>query len=391
MLMKKTLRFTASAAAAVLMAAAPGMDLAVEANLYPDGLDLFGYLYQLTGRTVASLDENRLTVALLTAVCLWMTFKYLFHKPKDTGIGEYILSGFSGGMMLLAAAVRTQDTAAVLWANLFQLAKAGMCFAGYTLLFLLALRALKHGMLLLRTASPAADLRSLDRASSFWRIFAVLCIAWLPHIIARYPGVLMWDSYMQIKQFLGEAERWANHPPFGTMLYGCVAWLGEKLDQRNLIYFQFTLLQCASFIAVLSYSLCIMKRQQVDIRVRLGVLAVYAFSPAYAGWATVISKDTDYQIALLLLLAELLVFICERERFVKGARHWVLLTLSCAALMLNRHNGTAVVAVVLLGMAIVLLSAGQRKKLIQLSLCAMLAFGSAVGMEQAIVSARGAA
>lgn len=64
----------------------------------------------------------------------------------------------------------------------------------------------------------------MRRYDTFWRLFAVIAAAWLPQILIRYPGVLMWDSYMQIKQFMGEAERISSHPPFGTLVYGC--WPG---------------------------------------------------------------------------------------------------------------------------------------------------------------------
>ena len=56
----------------------------------------------------------------------------------------------------------------------------------------------------------------------------------------------MWDSYMQIKQFMGEAERVSSHPPFGTLVDGLLAWLGEAAGNRNLVYFVFTLLQCGA-------------------------------------------------------------------------------------------------------------------------------------------------
>jgi len=281
--MRKTLRGAGVLTGAWLIAITLGMDLAAARPARPEATELVGYLYQLIARTFASLTLDRLSLAALFAAALWLCRRYLFCKPAHTGIGEYLLSFFFGTMMLLCTAVKTQDTIAVLWANWFQLAKALLCLAGLFLLFLLLMRALRAGLAWLESAPTKNWLKRLDDGQSFWRLYAVLGLAWLPHIILRYPGVLMWDSYMQIKQFAGEANRWSNHPPFGTLLYGAVASLGETIGNRNLIYFLFTLAQCAACIAVLCESLRLMKRLQVPVWVRFGALAVYALSPCYAG------------------------------------------------------------------------------------------------------------
>lgn len=372
--------------AASLMALAPGIDLSVARNARPDGTDLFGYLYQLLARGFASVDENRLTVAVLFAACLWLCVKFLFRKADNTGVGEYLLCGFMAGMMLLSMAVRTQDTVSVLWANAFQLFKAFTSLVGLYFLFLMLFRSFHYGIGYIRNRNTPV-LSCAERQVSFWTIFAMLFIAWLPHMIVRYPGVLMWDSYLQIKQFMGEIERWSNHPPFGTLLYGCIALLGEKMGNRNLVYFVFTLLQCAAYIAVLSYSLCVMRRQRTGKYVCLGIFLLYAISPCIVGWATVISKDTAYQIALLLMAVELLVFVNEREWFFKSCKHFVLLGIGILFMILNRHNGAPLAALVLAAMLGMLIRAKQHRAIVKLLACFAASFVLAFGAEAAISAA----
>lgn len=258
-----------------LMAAAPWLNLAPARKALPDAQSLFGYVYQLIARTFASLEVDRLAAALLLAACLWLCRRFLFRKPAGTGVGEYGLCAFFSLMTLLCTAVRTQDTVAVLWDNAFQVCKAGLFLAGMYLIFLMLLRALRKGLEKGRQAGLPSSLSGLRRYDTFWRLFAVIAAAWLPQILIRYPGVLMWDSYMQIKQFMGEAERISSHPPFGTLVYGLLAWLGEAAGNRNLVYFGFTLLQCAAYIAVLSYTLCVMRRLGAPGWVRLTALLLY--------------------------------------------------------------------------------------------------------------------
>jgi len=380
--MKKVLKGTGVAPGAGLITLTLGVNIAPARAARPEATDLFGYLYQLVSRTFASITMDRVALAAVLMVCLWLCGRYLFHKPKGTGAGEYLLSGFFGGMMLLCTAVREQGTIAVLWANMFQLAKALMCFAGLTLMFLLLIRALREGLAWLGHDERKAWLERLDQRSSFWTICLVIAVAWLPHIIARYPGVLMWDSYMQIKQFMGQAERWANHPPFGTLLYGAVAMLGEATGHKNLIYFLFTLVQCACCIAVLSYSLQVMKRLRTPAMLRFAVLLIYALSPCYVGWQTVIAKDSSYVLLYMLLGTLMLECMFDRTAFFRGWK-LALLAAASALLALCRHNGMAAVAMALIAMACAL---GRKhwKSAVKVILIGVVALAIASGAETLI-------
>jgi len=380
--MKKALYSIGRLAGALLICAAFALDLSPARAARPEAVDAFGYVYQLLARTFASVTMDRVVLTAMFALAFWLCKRYLFHKPQGTGAGEYLLSMFLGGMMLLCTAVRTEDTVAVLWANLFQLPKAAICFAGLTLLFLLLLRALREG---LGEHSVRPWLGRLDEKATAGRLFVVIAACWLPQIIARYPGVLMWDSYLQIKQFVGQTERWANHPPFGTWLYGTVAVLGEKIGNKNLIYFMFTLLQCAACIAVLVYSLQVMKRLKVPAWVRLSALAVYALSPCYAGWQTVIAKDSSYALVYMLLATLLLECLFDPKHFFTKLR-LIIFSVSCALLALCRHNGVAAV-IAALAAVVFMHFKKARKALVVTVLCGVAGLVAAAGVETAIVSA----
>lgn len=371
-----------------LMTMAPWLDMAPARNAQPDASDFFGYVYQLIARTFASFQVDRLVAALLLVVCIWLCRRYLFCKPKGTGVGEYILCAFFAIMTLLCTAVRTQDTVAVLWENAFQLAKAALFVCGVYLLFLTLLRAVSNILENERQASLSSSPKGLRDKHSYWRTFLILTTAWLPQILIRYPGVLMWDSYMQIKQFMGEAERLSNHPPFGTLFYGTLAWLGEAVNSRNLVYFLFTLVQCACYIAVLAYTLQTMERMGVPRRVRGLALLLYALSPVYAGWATVISKDTMFQIPFLWMAALLLECLYDRETFYAGWRKPAALGVCFLVMALSRHNGAPLAAVVTLAMLVMLPAGAMRgRSAVRLLTCAAAALALAFGMQAAISAA----
>lgn len=380
--MKKYLQGAGCFGSAMLIALSLGMDLAPARAARPQAIDLFGYVYQLIARTFASIALDRLALAAVAVAALWLCRRFLFHKPEKTGAGEYVLCAFLGLMMLLATAVRTQGTVQILWTNAFQLAKTLLCAAGMYLLFLVLLRGLRQ----VCTALPAgccSRLYSLEHYLSLWKLFLILTVAWLPHIIARYPGVLMWDSYMQIKQFMGEGERWANHPPFGTLLYGAVAWLGECVGNRNLIYFLFTLFQCGCYLAVLSYSLVVLRRLGMPAVLWVGTLAVYAVSPCYAGWATVIAKDSSYVILYILLVTLMLEVMYDRKRFFRTPVRLAVWGIATVFLTLCRHNGAAIALAGLVCVAGVHWKAARRH-VIRLTACSLAALALAFGAETLI-------
>ena len=373
---------------ALLMTAAPWLDMAPARNARPDASDFFGYVYQLIARTFASFQVDRLAAALLLVVCVWLCRRYLFCKPEGTGAGEYALCAFLAVMTLLCTAVRTEDTVAVLWENAFQLAKAALFVCGVYLLFLTLLRALQNALKKERQASLPSSLKDLGGNHSYRRSFLILAAAWLPQILIRYPGVLMWDSYMQIMQFMGAAERLSSHPPFGTLVYGLLAWLGAAVDSRNLVYFIFTLVQCACYIAVLAYTLQTMERMGVPRRIRRLALLLYALSPVYAGWATVISKDTMFQIPFLWMTALLLECLYDREAFYAGWRKPAALGVCFLVMALSRHNGAPVAAVVTLALLVMLPSGAPRgRSAARLLTCSAAAFILAFGLEAAISAA----
>lgn len=379
--MKRSWKRGASAAAAALMAIAPALDMAVQRKALPDAVNLLDGLYQLVARTFAAVNMDGLTLSLLFAACMWLCRRYLFAKSGASGVGEYFLCAFLSLMMLLYHAVRTGDSLSLLWQNPFQIVKAALYMAGMYLLCLMLLRALEE--LLNRrqeTTSPSGRVGRWFGRMPFWASFTTLCLCWLPHLIIRYPGVLMWDSYAQIKQYIGEATRIATHPPFGTLVYGLVYQAGRLMGSVNIAYFIFTLLQSGCFIAVLAYSLLVMRRCGVPRRVRVLAMALYALSPCYVGWATVIGKDSAYLLLCMLLCTLLLELSRDPKRFLASWGRMAGLAGVLTLMMLTRHNGALVAGALLIALAILLvcrrLGHGAWLRLIACAaVCALLTLG----------------
>lgn len=339
--MKNTLRKISWIFFGLLAAWAPGMDMSVQRKLRPDAVDLGGYLYQAIGRTMASVQTDAVTLAIVVVAVLWIARRYLYHKPQRTGIGEYLICGFFSLMQLLNMAINQTGTVAVLYANLFQILKTLLCVCGWFVLFLCALRALNE--LLSGETRLKCKIPGCWEKHPFLFPFVILGIAWLPHIIVKYPGVLTVDTVLQYWQYAGIVQSTTPHPPFGQLVYGWLIDQGLKNGCMNLYYFGYTLIKSIAFISILSYSLAVMRRLRVPNWICWLALLLYAVSPVYVGWATVISKDTVYLMMIILCYALMLDAVVNVERFAYSKRRMGLLMLACVLMILERHNGITIV------------------------------------------------
>ncbi len=353
--MKKTVRWVLVALCGLWMAVAPGMNFALQRKALPDGVGLIDLVYQLIARTTAAFSTDSLALAVLALAFIWLANRCLLNGRDKPRTGEYLLCAFLSGMMLLNRAIRLDGTVRLLWQNSFQVAKSLLYFGGMFLIYLAALRALRSllskGQAALASSKTAVWADKLD----FGRSLLLLSLLWLPQIIIKYPGVIMWDTFHQIRQFIGDSPRIANHPPFGTLLYGLMYRLGEGLGNVNIGYLLFMLVQAGALLAVLAWSLHVMRRHGAPPWVRLAAFALYAISPCYAGWATVICKDTMYLILCLAIGVFLMEIAHEGIRFLLDTRRMVCLVGCFVLLWLTRYNGVLVVATALVALAVLLL------------------------------------
>jgi len=353
--MKKPLRWLLIALCALLMAVAPGMDFHVQAKALPDGVGLVDMLYQLIARTTAAFSTDSIALAALAIVFCWLANRFFFRAGQKFRLGEALLCAFLSGMMLLASAIRTGGSVRLLYENGFQVTKAALYLAGMYLIDLSACRALRAALAAGESPLNVGAAARWAQRLTFGRALLIIALCWLPQIIIKYPGVLMWDTFHQIKQFIGDVPRMNNHPPLGTLLYGLVYRFGALVGNVNIGYFLFMLLQAGAMAAVLAWSLAVMRRQAAPPWVRLGALLLYAVSPCYAGWATVICKDTMY-LTLCLFIGVLLLEAAQGfPAFWADKRKLLALGGAMVLLWLTRHNGVLIVVTVLAALAVMLL------------------------------------
>lgn len=386
MIFKKTIEKTSIVFCAVLMAIAPGMDFSVQRKVFPDAADFWDSCYQIIARTADAFSTDRISLAVLLCLVVWLCHRYLFKKPKGTGIGEYLLCAFMSGMMVLNRAISLTGSVQLLYTNSFQIIKTLLYFVGIFLFFLMGLRGLNDLLRLLRKVPVTAPLQRIIDKQTSKSLYLWLAILWLPHVIIKYPGVLMWDTFNQIKQFIGDFPKQSNHPPFGTLLYGIMAKLGMMLGNINIGYFLFMLVQVGAFLAVLVHSLTLMKRLGVNSWIRLSAFILYSVSPCYIGWATVICKDTMYLILCMQIGVFLMEFAHDGLAFLQNTKKKIGLCACLLLLWLTRYNGAIIVAIVFGAIAVaILIQKAGRAYYARLGIFALATIILSVGCNEALL------
>ena len=73
--------------------------------------------------------------------------------------------------------------------------------------------------------------------------FFVIAFSWLFWILLNYPGTTSGDGLVQLKQFLGEQDWGAAHPPFSSAIIGICFVLGRTIADANFGFFLYCLMQ----------------------------------------------------------------------------------------------------------------------------------------------------
>lgn len=324
----------------------------------PGGLGLWGHLrfgisYGLSNPR-ASLSFGLLCLGP-GALVGWLAYK----KALRPRLPEVLLAAFFSVNILISL---TQDR------RIFRLvALPGLDGAENVLLWaglLLAVSSLVHVAVQWLTAPLAPKDRGLTFSRKRkWLWAAVTLLCWVPVILLRAPGGLMFDTNTQIRSFQGTEIMNASHPLLTTFFYGGLYTLGQKLCCND-----FGIVLCVLPQAVLTLYAVAMLAEEVtvcrqDTRPGLGVSLFFGlvsvfpmfvmkglrdslFGPLYLLFALyyrrLLLKENKRDLVLLLVLG----FLCAATR--KGAIYLVILSL--LALLLYRRPLRKILSAAALGL-----------------------------------------
>lgn len=316
-------------------------------------------------------DFTLLNHSLIGVLLWWACFKALFAAAQmaDRRLLWVCLPlglVFSG-MMVCGSLVVQYRTA-----RLFELKTWVGIACGTPLFAALSMLFVKGPARKVRFGWMEERLQKLNERQFFLLCWGLVFLAWLPGLVASYPGVYGYDSIYQIDAYLKGALS-THHPILHTGWLGfCIVTLGTKLGSYEAGMCVYALMQMLVFSASVSSLLGYMRRRNAGHLLLLGSLLVFQFLPAYAILSFSATKDIVFSAFVVWTLLWLLEAARDAAR-LKGIRPWLTLLGLGIGLMLSRNQGLYVFLFALL--AGVLLWKGQRLRLICVAAAGVLCFG----------------
>lgn len=212
-------------------------------------------------------------------------------------------------------------------------AKAVLIFFAAGIVFFVAERLL----LIWNDRDVASEEPARFQISRILIVALILLAAWLPYILALYPGVVLPDTLMSISQILGNTPLTNHHPVIFTLTLG--AFFKLFGTNPNHAVFAFALFQSAVLAGTLSYSVEWVRVRGARRWMWIAAILFYALVPAFPIYAMNIQKDTLF--SCWVLLSGILAF--EVDRQVKDGKLYLPQCIALAVFLVlawfARNNG----------------------------------------------------
>ncbi len=185
--------------------------------------------------------------------------------------------------------------------------------------------------------------KKLSDKTTFFILFALIFIAWIPILLASYPGVYGYDSVYQINMYRsGEVS--LHHPIIHTYLLGFfVLDVGEILGSYEAGMCCYSIFQMLCLSATFSaiYTFYVSKRWKN--KSRLLVLLLIMFLPTNPIMAFSGTKDVIFA-AFFALSTMLLLMVAENPERIKSIKFDLLMIGSFFLMTIFRNQGKFLVA-----------------------------------------------
>lgn len=289
---------------------------------------------------------------LLTAAAVFVMLKEVKKREAKTDVATLVLSVILSFLLIVCISFKKYDSAIFLWGNSFQILLSTFCVLGFAVLLYLVLRLVYFG--LEHVELPAEQGKKHLQMVGFF----VIAFSWLFWILLNYPGTTSGDGLVQLKQFLGEQDWGAAHPPFSSAIMGICFVLGRTIADANFGFFLYCLMQ--TLVGAYAFSLSMKKLQELGISWKwcaVGIL-FFALTPFWGTYAQWFEKDLLYAEMTVLQAVYLMSVLKKKECGGKDAAGLIVFSvLSC----LLRNNGIYAIVPALLLLAIYLKGKERRK------------------------------
>lgn len=182
---------------------------------------------------------------------------------------------------------------------------------------------------------------------SFFVVWFVIFLAWVPYLLKYYPGITTPDSFDQICQSLGLTQLANHHPITHTAIIGIFMNIGKAVGNYNLGVALYSVFQMLVLSAGFSFGIYYMAKKNVDFRWRVISLLFLALYPVNGMYSITMWKDIPFAVCMLIFVIMLYEIASSKGEFFEKKKNIFLFVLSMIAVILFRNNGIYVVVLTL--------------------------------------------
>lgn len=199
-------------------------------------------------------------------------------------------------------------------------------------------------------------------------IMICLLIAWLPYLLACFPGSILGDSLSSIRQIKG-INPWSNHHPvLYTLFVGMFIQLGELLHSMQIGAALYSITQMMIMSATLSYALLWLYQKGIQLWMLVLAFGFYVITPIFGSYSIIMWKDPIYSCALFWYMF-LLYEAMQSKGLVLAKTTFLLKYIStCIIIIFFRNNGIYIVGICTLILLFRYLRNAKRFAIVSLSM-----------------------
>lgn len=309
-----------------------------------------GIIFGIMENLRQSFRYDSFSMTIIFASLFYACIK-IDKKKTHNMYGLYAVNAIIAILWLMSEGFRINDATTNIYCTEGQIAKSIIYVIGAThLLNVLSgllyefLKAKNPTMEINTKTSKIGDFYS-KHPYIWW--FILMFLVWIPHTIISHPASMECDAWDSLYQYFGKAPFTAHHPPVFTVLLGWFASLGLSLGDVNVGFFLWVLLQTLICTAIMAYVLYTMNKLKAPRWLIIITFLIVVISPFYNSYVTTIVKDTPYSFAVLLYMVELVYMHMDWKKYWKSLGHIFLFIMSNIAMILFRHNGKYILAIML--------------------------------------------
>lgn len=171
----------------------------------------------------------------------------------------------------------------------------------------------------------------------------LLILAWVPVLLAYYPGIFGYDVEPQIWQSMQKTYT-THHPLLHTVILYWFYELGGMLGDRAAGLVFYTIGQMLLLAAALSYLLLFLRRMGTSKKWRGFLLIFMAAVPFFPMLAISMTKDIAFS-AFFIVFCTVMAYWCVDASLIKEKKYAILFVLAALGMCFFRNNGIYVLMI----------------------------------------------